>query len=497
MTNKINLEEPVSEPHQEIKLSLLRSRLLQAQQQLGDKQFPVFIIISGVDAAGKGDLVNRLNEWMDARYMRTIALGEASDEERERPDFWRFWRTFPADGTSAIFIGGWYSEILAQTVADERSRSHYEWQLTRICQLEEMLANDGALIIKCWLHLSREAQKEKLDKLFQNPDTKWRVTARDLMHVPYYDAFIMQAQRVLEDTHSELAPWLIVDGQNLETSSYIVGEHILNRLQQHLAESALSDKEDHSKTIGNKKNKSKNHLAKLDLSLALEKKNYKRQLAKYQEKANILVRHANELKKSSVLVFEGWDAAGKGGAIRRLTHSLDARKYRVIPIAAPTDEEKVHHYLWRFWRHMPRAGQVTIYDRSWYGRVLVERVEGFADEAEWRRAFQEINCFEQQIQEDGNCLIKFWLHIDRDEQLRRFQEREQKLYKQHKITEEDYRNRERWDDYEDAVNEMIEKTHSKQAPWVLVEANDKFYARIKVLKSFCKNMEKMLDKYHD
>jgi polyphosphate kinase 2 (PPK2 family) len=236
-----------------------------------------------------------------------------------------------------------------------------------------------------------------------------------------------------------------------------------------------------------------NLLDALDLSLNLNKSSYKNQLEKYQGKLNELSRYALAAKRSSILVFEGWDAAGKGGTIRRITESLDARHYQVIPIAAPTDEERAHHYLWRFWRHIPRAGQVTIYDRSWYGRVLVERVEGLAKPSQWQRAYSEIVNFEEALLAHGIVIMKFWLHIDKDEQIERFKRREQISYKQFKITEEDYRNREKWDDYQKAVNEMIARTSTSKSPWLLVEANDKNYARIKVLKAYCERLEKMLD----
>ena len=193
-----------------------------------------------------------------------------------------------------------------------------------------------------------------------------------------------------------------------------------------------------------------------------------------------------------ILALEGWDAAGKGGAIRRVTHALDARMYRVIPIAAPTDEERAHHYLWRFWRHLPRLGRITIYDRTWYGRVLVERAEGFASEAEWMRAYKEINEFEEQLTEHGIVLVKYWLHISADEQLERFKERETAPWKQYKITPEDYRNREKMNLYEQAASDMIARTSTEFSPWTLVEANDKRYARIKVLRTLCDRLDAAL-----
>jgi len=195
-----------------------------------------------------------------------------------------------------------------------------------------------------------------------------------------------------------------------------------------------------------------------------------------------------------VLLFEGNDAAGKGGSIRRITQALDARTYRIIPVAAPTEEERAQPYLWRFWRHLPRKGRVAIFDRSWYGRVLVERVEGFCTHADWMRAYGEINDFEEQLVRNRTVVIKFWLAISQEEQLKRFKEREKIGFKRFKITEEDWRNREKWPLYEQAVCDMIDRTSTEIAPWTLVEANNKWYARLKVLKTVCTRIEKALNK---
>jgi polyphosphate:AMP phosphotransferase len=303
------------------------------------------------------------------------------------------------------------------------------------------------------------------------------------------------AERVLTDTSTGDAPWLIVDGSDIRYSSLTVGKHIFNRIQKQIAKRAA---EKITKTALEPSHhlpvSQQNVLDSLDLSLNLDKKIYTQELALYQGKLNKLARLAHEQKRSTILVFEGWDAAGKGGAIRRLTHAVDARAYQVIPIAAPTDEERAHHYLWRFWRHLGRAGRVTIFDRSWYGRVLVERVEGFATEKEWRRAYAEINQFETSLIEHGIVLLKFWLHVSADEQLRRFKLREATPHKQWKLTGEDWRNREQWSRYELAVNDMIERTSTRTAPWTLVEANDKYYARIKVLKTVCDRLTGALKK---
>jgi polyphosphate:AMP phosphotransferase len=473
---------------------ILRTELLTIQQTLKTCDFPVIILISGVDGGGKGEVINLLNEWMDARYMRTVAFSHPSDEEMERPKLWRFWRTLPPKGTISINVGSWYSDPLSQRVYEEIDDNQLQVELMRIRQLEQELFDDGTLIIKCWLHLKKDEQKKRIKALEKNSETAWQVTKRDKKHLKLYDDFISVAEEVLTETSTGDVPWLIVDGYDSRYSSLTVGQHIHNRIQQHIAKRAadkLSTKVVESN--GAVHVSQQNLLDSLDLSLNLDKKTYTQELEFYQGKLNRLSREARERKLSAILVFEGWDAAGKGGVIRRLTHAVDARNYQVIQVAAPTDEERSQHYLWRFWRHIPRAGLLTIYDRSWYGRVLVERVEGFARVNEWQRAYSEIVNFEEELTDHGILVLKFWLHIDKDEQLRRFKERELITYKQYKITDEDYRNRERWDDYQLAVNEMVTRTSTQKAPWILVEGNDKKYARIKILKTFCDKLERFLE----
>lgn len=479
------------------KSAQLRTRLLTVQSALQNYPFPVIIIISGVDGGGKGEVINRLNGWLDAHYMRTIALGESTDEERERPKFWRYWRTLPAKGTIGLYVGSWYSDPIAQRVYQKIDDNGLQAELLQINQLEQLLSDDNALIIKCWLHLKKEAQIKRLKALAKDPATKWRVTDKDRQHLGMYDAFIGVAEQVLTETSKAYAPWLIVEGSDIRYSSLTVGQHILERIEHHIQQynEASAASNGREKALSSQVEQY-NLLDALDLSLKLSKSDYKKQLEKYQGKLNELTRHAWAAKRSSLLVFEGWDAAGKGGAIRRLTEAMDARHYQVIPIAAPTDEERAHHYLWRFWRHIPRAGQITIYDRSWYGRVLVERVEGLAKINEWQRAYSEIVNFEEALLAHGIVILKFWLHIDHDEQMQRFKSREQISFKQFKITEEDYRNREKWDDYQKAVNEMIARTSTSKSPWLLIEANDKNYARIKIIKAYCDRLEKMLDEIH-
>ena len=488
------LGHTVTKSNYNLQIAELRTQLLLAQERVKSSNFSVIILISGVDGGGKGEVINLLNEWMDPRYMRTIAFSKPSDEEKERPKFWRYWRTFPAKGTIGIYVGSWYSNPISKRVYGNINKHQLHIDLLHINQLEQELIDDGTLIIKCWLHLKKSTQKKRINKLNRNPKTQWKVTKRDKKHLKMYSSFVKVAENVLSETSTGDSPWLIIDGTDIRYSSLTIGRHILSRIKQH---TALREKTRLQKTSTLTNDTSlllqQNLLDSLNLSVTLEKEQYNSLLLKYQGKLNKLSRQAHEKKKSSILVFEGWDAGGKGGAIRRLTHAIDARNYQVIPIAAPTDEEKAHHYLWRFWRHIPRAGQITIYDRSWYGRVLVERVEGFATQNEWNRAYSEIVNFEDALADHGTLLLKFWLHIDKDEQLKRFKEREKISYKKHKITEEDYRNREQWDAYNVAVNEMVTRTSTQTNSWIMVEGNDKKYARIKIIKAYCKQLEKLLD----
>lgn len=476
----------------------LRTQLLEVQFQLRQADFPVIVLVSGVDGAGKGETVNLLNEWLDPRFVRTDAFDKPTDEERQRPRFWRYWRALPAKGHMALYVGSWYSGPLARRVYGKVSAAELDEELARINAFEKELADDGALIIKIWLHLSKRQQARRLKKLESNPETRWRVSKRDHKHLKLYDRFRPIAEHALRVTSTGEVPWVIVEGSDARYRGLTVGQIILDRLSQRLArqpQSCECDEEREFQAITPPvSGEPVTLLNTLRLDLSVERDVYRRELEIQQGRLNRLTRKALQKGVSSVMVMEGWDAAGKGGVIRRMVPAMDARHYHIIPVAAPTDEERAHHYLWRFWRHVSRAGHVTIYDRSWYGRVLVERVEGFATRDEWMRAYAELNDFEDQLVAHGMVLTKIWLHIDKDEQLRRFKLREETPFKRHKITEEDYRNREKWDLYEQAVNDMVERTSTEYAPWMLVEANDKKYARLKVLRVFCDRLEGALQK---
>jgi len=499
---------------------LLRQALLEAQANLMTTgNFPVIIVFAGVDGAGKGETVNLLNEWMDPRWLITRAFDEPSDEERDRPEYWRFWRNLPPKGHVGLFLSSWYSQPILRRVHDQDDPADFDKQLDRIMAFEKALTDDGALIIKFWMHLGHDVQKRRLKKLEKDPLTSWRVTEQDWDHWKIYDRFESAAERTIMRTSTGTAPWTIVEGADSNYRSLMVGGIIRDEINRHLEvrqKKALvlealvaqrqSDELEKQETAPDSSTAAAGEstgvpeplpgatvLSSLDLSRQLAKSDYKKQLIKCQARLNQLHRKALQKKISTIMLFEGPDAAGKGGAIRRVTAALDARHYQVFPIAAPTDEERAHHYLWRFWRHLSRAGRINIFDRSWYGRVLVERVEGFATENEWKRAYAEINEFEEELTDHGILLLKYWVHISKDEQLKRFEARKLIPHKRWKLTEEDWRNREKWGDYEYAVNDIDEHTSTHSAPWILVEGNDKRFARIKVISTFCDRLEAMLE----
>ena len=476
------------------RLPELRSQLLQTQFALRESKVSVVIIISGVDGAGKGEVVHRLNEWLDPRGVDTQAFWQLSDEEKERPPFWRFWRVLPSRGRIGLFVGSWYTEPLIHRVYDRISPAQFDDALRRIAKFERMLAEDGTLILKFALHLSKKDQRKRLKDLEQNPNTHWRVLSSDWKHHKLHDTFTSAADRSIQQTSTYLAPWFTVEAKDWRYRDFTVGRILLESLQKRFAErrSSAPKKRGAAALQLPTSRRQKPFLSRVDLSLSISGRDYRKQVDKYQANLNRLVWTANERRISTVIVFEGWDAAGKGSCIRRITEAIDPRLYRLIPVAAPTDEERAHHYLWRFWRYLPRAGMLTIFDRSWYGRVLVERVEGFAKPEEWKRAYSEVCDFEDQIGEHGTVLIKFWNHISKEEQLRRFKKREEVAYKRHKITSEDWRNRKKWSAYESSVNEMVAQTSTKRAPWTLVAGNDKKFARIQILKTVCMRLERAL-----
>ena len=494
MFENAELGHTIAPPRYDAELPKLRARLLEAHFALRDRKFPVIVIVSGADGAGKGELVHRLNEWLDPRGVQTHAFGKPSDEERERPEYWRFWRAMPGRGRIGIFFGSWYSTPIIRRVFREMKAGKFDGTLERIAAFEKMLTDDGAVIVKLWLHLPKKQQKKRLKKL----EADGRIAPDDWKHFKLYDEFTAVSERALRRTHTPHTPWHVIEATDRRYREISAGHLILSALQKKLADTAphpagkTAARAAAPRAKKTKVDRAASILAHVDLTQKLSDAAYDRQLATQQAKLSKLTWAAQRAGRSMVLMFEGWDAAGKGSAIRRVTQAIDPRLYHVVGIAAPSDEERAQHYLWRFWRHLPRAGCTTIFDRSWYGRVLVERVEGFAAPAEWGRAYGEINAFEEQLADDGIVLGKFWVHLSPAEQLRRFREREGVAYKQYKITAEDWRNREKWADYQRAVDDMVAHCSTAFAPWTLVAGDDKKFARVQILKTIVKQLEAAL-----
>ena len=462
---------------------LLRETLLKAQyRMLEAKKVSMVVVVAGVDGAGKGDTINLLQSWLDPRHIRVHGIGAPTLEESQRPPFARFWDKLPAKGKTAVFMGSWYSKPIVDRAYKRTKNTHLDTAMEHVRHFEQMLTNEGVVLVKLWFHLSKSEQQARLKRLEKDPKTRWRVTPLDWKHFELYDRFRKVSARALRETSTDFAPWLVVSGNDANYRQLTVANALLSAMKSaHArAEYALptppppTPPEVDGRTV----------LDTLDLKQTISKKRYRSRLERLQGEFSLLVRDPKFRKnRSLVAVFEGADAAGKGGAIRRAVAGLDARNYHIVAIAAPTDEERARPYLWRFWRHIPGRGKVVIFDRSWYGRVLVERVEGFAPAADWTRAYAEINEFEEQLVDHGIRVAKLWLHIDPDEQLRRFEARAETGFKRFKITEEDWRNREKADQYHGAINDMIARTSTELAPWTLVEANDKRFARIKVLET--------------
>lgn len=493
MFESAELGHAIDKQSYETEVPALRKALLDAQFELAQQaKFPVILVVAGVDGAGKGDTVNLLNEWMDPRLIQVAAMDLPSYEEQERPDMWRYWRALPPKGRIGVFFGSWYTPLITERMNGRMKASQLARGIDEVVRFERMLSNEGALILKFWFHLTKQAQKKRLKSLEKNVKTRWRVSGTDWENHRRYDRFRRESEHILRETSTAQAAWQVIEGMDFRYRNLTTGHLLLEAVTERLAhpEPVLGG----SVAPLHPAVDQLNVIDSLDLSRSLTKSAYRKQLAKYQGKLNRLLRDKRFENLSLIAVFEGADAAGKGGAIRRISAALDARQYRIIPVAAPTDEERAQPYLWRFWRYLPRWGKAAIFDRSWYGRVLVERVEGFCSEFDWMRAYGEINDFEEQVVGSGTVLTKFWLTISKDEQLRRFEERERVGFKRFKITEEDWRNRGKWEAYEQAVCDMIDRTSTEIAPWTLVEANDKLYARVKVLKTICRQLEEAMQK---
>ena len=393
----------------------------------------------------------------------------------------RFWCDIPQNGEITFFDRGWYFEY-----SKENNK--------QIKIFERQLRDNGYLVIKIFLHITKEEQKARLDKLLASKNTAWRVSKKDLKENKNYEKNFKKYDEMLEMTNTEYAPWNVVSSMNKTEAMHDILSIIVENIESRL-------KSNDSDRIGIRAESMQHELVDMpklkDIDLAIcsmEEDEYRKTLKKLQKKLNKLSYKLYKKRIPLIICYEGWDAAGKGGNIKRVASSLDPRDYEVTPIAAPVSYEKNRHFLWRFQKKLPKTGHIVIFDRTWYGRVMVERLEGFCSENAWKRAYNEINEFEAELTDWGAVVVKFWLQIDKDEQLKRFNDRKNTPEKQWKITDEDWRNREKWDKYEVAVNQMIKYTSTKNAPWTIIESNSKYYARIKALETIIAAVEQRLDR---
>lgn len=495
MLEKLDLSRSVEKKQYKAAKEKLQRRLIELQRKTLEFKIPVIIVFEGWDAAGKGTLINDLILPLDPRGFNVSSTLPPNEEEALRPFLWRFWCRTPARGRIGIFDRSWYRSVLSDRVEKVVHGRSLQQAYDDIRSFERQLADDGNVIVKFFLHISKKEQKKRFKKLLDNKATRWRVNEGDLKRHKQYNKYLMAIEDMLAETDSDYAPWTIVEAHDHRYAALKIFNTIVAAMEDRIA------RVEAAKTKAPAKTAKATHLPEalqrsildnVDVSLKLEREEYREKLKEKQDQLRELEHKIYVKRVPVVIVYEGWDAAGKGGNMRRLTETLDPRGYEVVPIAAPNDVEKAHHYLWRFWTQMPKAGHITIFDRSWYGRVLVERVEGFCSEADWKRSYREINEMEQHMCHFGTALVKFWLHIDKDEQLRRFKERQKTDYKRWKITDEDWRNREKWNVYKEAIDEMIFRTSTAYAPWTIVEANDKLYARIKALDTVIDAIEKRL-----
>ncbi len=465
-----------------------RDHLFSSQMKIKDGKLPVMVIFEGWNAAGKGEIIGKVIRNIDPRFFKVATMDrQPSEDEKRYPFLYRFMKEIPEAGKFRFFDTCWMEEVVDGVMGGTISEEDYKKRVHSVNVLERQLCDNGYLVIKFFFHISQKEQKKRLKKLSESKDTKWRVDREDLFQNKNYESFLDLYERYLGDTNESRTPWYIIDAENQKMAEY----QVLSFLNQGI-DIALTNQKMNVPILQNTFPMQRlPKLAEIPLKdKVLTDEEYDAELDKLQKELSDLGNKLYRKKIPVIIAYEGWDAAGKGGNIKRITEALDPRDYVVEPIASPEPHEKARHYLWRFWTRLPKTGHITIFDRTWYGRVMVERLEGFCSENDWKRAYNEINEFERELSDWGAVIIKFWVQIDKDTQLQRFNDRQNTPEKQWKITDEDWRNREKWDLYETAIDEMIEKTSTTFAPWHVLESVDKKYARIKALKIVIEEIKK-------
>ncbi len=496
MLELVDLDKKISKDAFQGAFPGLEARLGQCQRAARAAGVPVVIVFEGWDAAGKGTIINGLTQALDPRGFKVQPIMAASEAEQMRPWMWRFWGALPAAGNFAVFDRSWYGRVLRDRIEKVVPERQWRQAYEEIEEFERQLADSGVVVVKFWLHIGRREQKRRFRRIEKDPAMAWRVGKPERRQQKKYKEWLTAVEEMLQRTDRPNAPWTVVEATQQRYVRVKVYETVLRAVEGELQRRAAASKPERHPTPEPAAEPAARPtiLDRVDLSLSLSREEYEKELGVLQERLFELEHRLYTARIPAVIAYEGWDAAGKGGNIRRLTQGLDPRGYEVIPVGAPSSEEMARHYLWRFWKNLPKAGHIAIFDRSWYGRVLVERVEGLCTEAEWKRAFTEINDFEHQLADFGTVVVKFWLQTDQEEQLRRFNSRQANPYKQWKITEEDWRNRGKWSQYHAAVVEMLERTSTTYAPWTILEANCKLHARIKALRTVAEALQQAVDR---
>jgi len=484
-----NRPERPSDEEIDTRLKIARENLTRNQIKVKEGKIPVFVILEGWGAAGKGSLVGRIIKNMDPRFFKVESVKYSTDDEKRRPFLYKYFTRIPEQGEFVFLDGGWMRDIVGGRMSGELSDKEYRKRVDSTKRFERSLADNGYLVMKFFLHIDEHEQKKRLEALLADDTTKWRVSKHDLKQNKKYDKNLEAFDSFMYDTNLSNAPWYMIDAKERKWAEL----QILDIINQGIDTALLN--QGHAVPILQNTFALKKipKLSEVSLDKKLTDEEYKEELDKLQKKLGRLHNELYQKRIPVIIGYEGWDAAGKGGNIKRIAEALDARGYVVNPIASPEPHEKARHFLWRFWTRLPKSGHVAIFDRTWYGRVMVERLEGFCSENDWQRAYNEINEFEKELHDWGAIVIKFWVQIDKDTQLERFTLRQNTPEKRWKITDEDWRNRDKWDSYEVAVDEMLEKTNTSFAPWHILESNDKKYARIKALKIVIKAIEDKLE----
>ncbi len=470
------------------RLEAARQKLREQQMLIKERKLPVLVLFEGWGTAGKGSILGKLILNIDPRFFKVATMDIPTEEEQRKPFLYRYFVKIPEAGKFCFLDSGWMDEVTRGRLHGTLKDKEYKKQIDSVKRFERQLTDNGYLVMKFFFQISQKEQKSRIKALEKDRSTSWRVSNNDEWQNEHYDKCLKVYDQYLSDTNASTSPWYIVDAQSRKWALLQVVETLVNGIDTALQNSAMA-----VPLLQNVFPLEKMpRLSEIPLDKTIEEEAYRIELKMLQNKLKGLHNELYRKKIPVIIAYEGWDAAGKGGNIKRITGALDPRGYEVHPIASPEPHEKARHYLWRFWNRLPKTGHVAIFDRTWYGRVMVERLEGFCGENDWKRAFNEINEFEKELSDWGAVIIKFWVQIDKDVQLERFTDRQNTPEKQWKITDEDWRNREKWDQYEDAINEMMKKTNTSYAPWHVLESNDKKYARIKALKIVIAEIEKVL-----